>query len=152
MKRWLFLLLLIPFFSLVKAQEGIPLSELIYSEHYFDNLEDALAAPEQCHYLDLAMQHPKLKTIPLEVYQLTQLRKLDAVFNQVRDVPDGIKALTELEELDLKGNAWLTSVSEELKELKKLKRVNVKATGLSSKQIEEIKSWVPDGCEVLSGK
>ena len=152
MKRTLFLLLLLPLFYSVQAQEGVPLGDLMYSENYFDDLEGALANKEKCFYLDLAMQHPKLKTVPVEVYQLTQLRKLDVVFNQVRDVPDGIKALTQLEEIDLEGNAWLTKVSPELAELKNLKKVNVKATGLSSKQIEEIKSWVPEGCEVLSGK
>ena len=147
------MLLPLLFISLgLQAQEGVPLSDLMYSEHYFDNLEEALAEPDKCFYLDLAMQHPKLKTVPVEVYQLTKLRKLDVVFNQVRDVPDGIKALTELEEIDLEGNAWLTKVSPELAELKNLKKVNVKSTGLSAKQIEEIKSWVPEGCEVLSGK
>lgn len=91
----------------------------------YTSIEEALAEPDQVIYLDLAMQHPKLTSIPKEVAQFPNLICLDVSFNRVATIPDEIKQCTKLETINLMGNRYLASLPKILKEVPNLKKVNV---------------------------
>lgn len=67
--------------------------------------------------LDLAMQEPKLKTLPADVLKLTHLECLDLSFNQISNLPTEMMNLKQLKTLNLAGNRYLQKLPDVVKEL-----------------------------------
>ncbi len=134
----------------VQAQDGgFAIDNLFLSPNYFDNIEEAMKEPEKVHYIDLSMQSPKLTKIPDEVYtKFPNLKQINVSFNRVASVDDAIGNLTNLEVLNLEGNHYLTSLSEEIGKLKNLKELNIKTTGLKADKVGAIQKLLPEGCKI----
>ncbi len=129
---------------------GYPNDDLLASPHFYDDIEAAAAAPENVQYLDLGMRHPKLTRIPDAAYGLENLKFLSVAFNRVASVGPEIKNLRALEELHLQGNHYLTSVSDNIGELKNLRLVHIADTGLSEEKIERLRGLLPWGCKLIT--
>ena len=66
------------------------------------SLDEALKNPTQVYRLSLKKQ--KLKTVPLEIFKLTNLQELDLSKNKISEIPAGIENLTNLTILDISAN------------------------------------------------
>lgn len=106
----------------LKAQAPPTACEDIMS---YTSLEEALKEPEKVIYLDLAMHHPKLTTIPKEVGLFPNLVCLDVSFNRIATIPTEIKKCTKLKHLNLMGNRYLAKLPKILAEVTSLEEVNV---------------------------
>ena len=106
--------------SISYAQDNPCAQELPYT-----SIEEGLEEPEKVIYLDLAMQHPKLTSIPKEVALFPNLVCLDVSFNRVASIPDEIKQCKNLQTLILAGNRYLAKMPEVLKDVASLKTVDV---------------------------
>lgn len=91
------------------------------------SLEDALSEPDSVRILDLAMQEPKLTTVPPEVGQFPNLICLDVSFNRVSRIPAEIKNCTNLRVINLAGNRYLSAFPEVLKDLPNLETADFTA-------------------------
>lgn len=149
MKRILILLLLTSVGASAQSGKMDGIDAYFMEEGYFDNLTDALGNPDSTFYLDLSLQSPKLKEVPAEVYQFKNLMYLELGYNQIGAVSDEIFELTSLEVLGLDGNKYLTTVSSKVSEIKSLKEIHLKDTGLSDTQLDNLKKKLPAGCKVL---
>ncbi len=103
----------------------------------FYDLEEALTQPDSVVYLDLAMQENKLTTIPKEVLLFPNLEYLDVSFNRISSLPNGLKELKKLKSIDLSGNRYLSKFPEVLKELPSLQVVN----------FSDIPEWSKEKCD-----
>ncbi len=83
----------------------------------YTDLEEALKDTASVKVLDLAMQDPKLKTLPADVLKFSQLECLDLSFNQISTLPAEFKKLTHLKTLNLAGNRYLQKLPDVLKEM-----------------------------------
>lgn len=111
----------------------------------YTSLEEALAEPEKVVYLDLAMHHPKLTSIPKEVGQFPNLVCLDVSFNRIASIPVEIKKCTKLKHLNLMGNRYLAKLPKILKEIPSLEVVNVSdIPEWSDATKEEAKALLPN--------
>lgn len=139
-------------FGLSFGQAGYDIEELFLDPHYFSTVDDAMAAenPLDVWYLDLSMQDPKLTKIPEEIYRFTNVKLLDVSFNRVASIDDGIVALKNLEVFNCSGNHYLKKFTGKLGELPKLKHLNIKTHGLTTKQVEAIGKSLPENCEFIS--
>ena len=81
-----------------------------------------VAKEQQQRELDLSSRTTGyyLKEIPIEVFELEQLEKLDLRFNYIKEVPKEIFKLKNLKYLDLIGNRKLTGISQQLIQLSSL--------------------------------
>lgn len=68
----------------------------------YTSIEEAMQHPEQVIRLELKKK--KLKQIPPEVFQMTNLQYLDLSKNKLRELPDDIEKLTNLQYLSLSKN------------------------------------------------
>lgn len=121
MRKFTFLLLLAILVSVqvVSAQEQPCTGETYYS------LEEALKDPEKVTVLDIAMQDPKLTSLPVEIALLVNLECLDLSFNQISKLPDELKSLQKLKVLNLAGNRYMANFPDVLKELPLLETVDL---------------------------
>ena len=71
---------------------------------------------------ELDLSRLELGAIPEEVFQLTNLRKLDLFVNRISELPEAIGQLTNLEELLVSAN-FLERIPDSIANLKKLQRV-----------------------------
>lgn len=133
----------------INAQEFTGIDEYFGESGYFDNIEEALANPMEVLYLDLGMQVPKLKAIPVEVYRFPNLKILDVSFNQIASIDIGISKLTALESFNLNGNQYLNAVKGDISMLGSLTEINLTQTGLSDDQVATIKAALPENCNVI---
>ena len=133
----------------VSAQEFTGIDEYFGGPGYYDNLEEANADPMEVLYLDLGMQVPKLKAIPIDVYKFPNLKILDVSFNQIASIDIGISKLANLESLNLNGNQYLSSIKGDLSGLKSLTEINIKQSGLSAEQMASMKAALPEGCKIV---
>ena len=114
------------------------------------SLEKALAEPDKVVYLDLAMQRPKLKSIPKEVAQFPNLVCLDVSYNQISSIPDEIKQCKKLRSLNLGGNRYLAKLPAVLKEVPSLELVDVSdIPEWSAEKRAEAKEMLPNA-EVIT--
>ncbi|MFT4545771.1 MAG: hypothetical protein ACI9UR_001267 [Bacteroidia bacterium] len=137
--------------SASQAQDGAMEGVDVYfmEEGFYDNLKDAMADAEGTLYLDLSLQSPKLQLIPAGVFELKNLKYLELSFNQIGSIDARILDLNQLEVLGLSGNKYLKSVSDKVFSMALLKELHLKDTGLSSAQLDEIKSKLPESCELI---
>jgi hypothetical protein len=137
--------------SASQAQDGAMEGVDVYfmEEGFYDNLKDAMADAEGTLYLDLSLQSPKLQLIPAGVFELKNLKYLELSFNQIGSIDARILDLNQLEVLGLSGNKYLKSVSDKVFSMAQLKELHLKDTGLSSAQLDEIKSKLPASCELI---
>lgn len=116
------------------------------------SFEEALAESSKAKVLDVAMQHPKLTTLPVSIGKLTNLECIDASFNRISTLPDEMKNLKNLKKLNLSGNQYLSKFPEILKEISSLEEVDF--TGIpqwSKEKCDAAKAALP-GVKVLTDK
>lgn len=113
-------------------------------------------------FLKSLIHHDKLETIILEsngimelsgiIGDLSSLRKLNLMRNNLETFPESIDALKRLEELDLEGN-MIKSLLDSIKSLKSLKKLNIKRNPFCRKPDENIKLFLEklreNGVDVL---
>jgi len=80
-----------------------------------------LNKPLENIYTNAYLGFCKLKNIPPEIFELTNLKRLHLSWNKIREVPDDIKKLSNLEWLILTRNKGLTSLPESIGRLVNLK-------------------------------
>jgi Leucine-rich repeat (LRR) protein len=97
-------------------------SILLKNTPTFTSIEEALKKPEEVIKLDLRRQ--KLKSIPPEVFTLTNLKYLELSKNKITEIPAEINKLTQLEYLNISDNK-LISLHSEIGKLTKLKYLNI---------------------------
>lgn len=96
-------ILLVYTFSIpLKAQTQLLDSLQLEQTFTYTSIEEAMQHPEQVIRLELKKK--KLKKIPPEVFQLTNLQYLDLSKNKLRELPDSIGKLTNLQSLILSKN------------------------------------------------
>jgi Leucine-rich repeat (LRR) protein len=115
---------------------------------YYDDFDLAKQNPDSVLYLDLSLQSPKLKEIPLIVFSFKNLKYLELAYNQIGSVSDKIAQLKNLEVLSLNGNKYLTSVSAKIGDLETLQILQLTDTGLKSAQIDELRHLLPDHVQI----
>ncbi len=101
--------------------------------------------------LDMALQSPKLTTIPENVFEMSNLRILDLSFNRIGTISPKILKLEKLETLYLSGNQYLTSLPDFLGDMKSLKTIYFEGMGTWSKAKKEeaVKNFAKKGIQVI---
>jgi len=89
------------------------------------SLEEALQEPDSVKVLDIAMQEPKLETLPAEIGMLVNLECLDISFNRISALPAEFAKLQKLQKLNLSGNRYMANLPEVLKDLPLLQEVDL---------------------------
>ena len=102
-----FFTILIGLSSAVFAQNDPCMSGITYY-----SFEEAFAESAKVKVLDVAMQHPKLTTLPASVGKLINLECLDASFNRIGSLPAELKNLKNLKRINLSGNQYLSKFPE----------------------------------------
>ena len=116
------------------------------------SLDEAYAEASKVKVLDIAMQHPKLTTLPASIAKLKNIECLDASFNRIGSLPAEMKELKNLKRLNLSGNQYLAKFPEILKELPNLEVVDF--TGIpqwSKEKCDYAKKALPN-VKVLTDK
>ncbi len=143
MKKLFSLILLVYFIQTeTNAQTETDLSNLMFTDEWFSNLEEAKANVEKVWYLDLGLQ--KLKTFPKEILTFKNVKHLYLQVNYWPTVPEEIGLLKNLEILDLSSNYYLKTLPEGLKECTALKQIVLKDNKLNSGEIARIKKLLPN--------
>ncbi len=83
----------------------------------YRNLKAALTTPDKVYRLHL--NHQRLDSLPLEIFQLTNLRELNLSRNKLENLPPEIGQLQYLEHLDLSNNK-LSRLPDEIGQLNRL--------------------------------
>ena len=124
MKNSVLILFVIAIFSMAFINPSAPGDPCMEGITYY-SLEEALKEPSKVKVLDLAMQHPKLTTLPPEIGKLTNLECLDVSFNRVATLPAEMSKLTKLKKLNMSGNRYLAKLPEVLKLVTSLETLDV---------------------------
>jgi Leucine-rich repeat (LRR) protein len=119
-----FFILLFVFISrLAIAQEEEPNVQLVDDTNYiYRSVSVAMQNPEKVFRLNLS--RTKLKTIPADVFRLTNLRELDLSKNKIDSIPPEIGLLVNLASLNLAGNN-LELLPDEIGRLSQLTHLNL---------------------------
>ena len=112
----------------------------------YRNLTDALLVPDQVLKLDLSRH--RLDSVPMEIFQLSNLRELNLSKNKLTFLPREISSLVKLEKLDLANNK-LTTLPNEISSLKELKYLGLNRNVIDSlppgigglKSLEVLELW-----------
>jgi len=146
----LFLLLLASstLFAQEQGKNEVKITELMFSENWFSDLEKAKAHPDKVLYLDLSLQ--KLKSFPKEILTFKNLERLYIPYNYWPSIPEEIGTLTKLQILDISGNYYLNHLPiEGLSKLKNLKEFQVKDNKLVAGEVAKLRKALPN-CKVVS--
>ena len=84
-----------------------------------------------------------IASIPPEIGQLKDLTKLDLSKNKVTSLPAEIGSLSKLKILNLSNNP-LTSIPSEIANCKSLKTLNLKGTKISGDLQQQLSTWLPN--------
>lgn len=118
----------------------------------YTEIEEAIKDSAEVKILDLAMQDPKLKTLPPEVLKLVHLECLDLSFNQISTLPAEMKNLAHLKTLNLAGNRYLQKLPDVVKELPALQTLILTDIPEWSKaKCDAVKMALP-GVQVITDK
>mgnify|MGYP003291744645 FL=1 len=90
-------------------------TNLLAQSPCYKSLEEALKQKDCVRCLDLSKQ--KLKQIPNQVYELKNLEKLILSKNKIKHIPDTLSTLVNLHYIDLSSN-YIDNLSATLSELK----------------------------------
>lgn len=138
-------------FTLQAQEQGeneVAITDLMFSENWFSDLEKAKAEPEKVWYLDLSLQ--KHKTFPKEILTFTNLERLYLPYNYWASIPREIGTLTKLKVLDLSGNYYLNFLPvSELSKLTELREFMIKDNKLAKGEIEKVRQALPN-CKIIS--
>lgn len=134
------------------AQESksteVEITDVMFSDNWFSDLEKAKANPDKVLYLDLSLQ--KHKTFPPEILTFKNLERLLVPFNYWESIPNEIGTLTKLKVIDLSGNYYLNHLPVEgLAKLKNLRELTIKDNKLAKGEIEKVKLALPK-CKVVA--
>ncbi|HMU77228.1 MAG: leucine-rich repeat domain-containing protein [Bacteroidetes bacterium] len=121
MKRNIIILLILLFASPAHAQELWDDAE-IDTLPVFRSLNAAMQNPDSVFRLDLSKQ--KLKEIPPQVFELTQLRELNVSRNHLTELPEQIYKLNNLQRLYANNNK-LTALPQRIGTLKNLQTLTL---------------------------
>jgi Leucine-rich repeat (LRR) protein len=134
-KTIIYLLLILTSFQ-VKAQL-LPLYQL-NNETSYTSLEEA--KKDSSKVFKLTLKRKKFKTIPAEIWNMTNLQYLDLSKNKIDSIPPQIKNLKNLQVLILSKNK-ISNLPEEFYQLKNLKviRIGSNDVGYLSKQVRDFK-------------
>ncbi|TVR80983.1 MAG: hypothetical protein EA412_03960 [Chitinophagaceae bacterium] len=134
-----FLLSLFTFLSVntFAQYDGESLQDLMFTENWFTDIEEAAKNPEKVWYLDLGLQ--KKRNFPEEIFTFKNLKRLYLAYNYYDKIPDQIAELQNLEILDLSGNYYLNNLPDGLWELKNLETLIIKDNRLTSSSIQKAK-------------
>ena len=144
--------LLLFFFNVLHAQvqgeNEVQITDLMFSENWFSDLEKAKASPEKVLYLDLSLQ--KHKTFPKEILTFKNVERLYLPYNYWTSIPEEIGTLSKLKILDLSGNYYLNYLPKEgLSKLTNLHEFQIKDNKLAKGEIEKAKQLLPN-CKIVT--
>jgi Leucine-rich repeat (LRR) protein len=123
------------------AQTEIRLDSLMFTENWFNDLEEAKKHPDKVWFLDLGLQ--KLRIFPKEILQFKNVKRLYLSVNYWPSIPDEIGNLKQLEILDISSNYYLNKLPEGLQNCTALKELIVKDNKLNPGEIDKIKKLMP---------
>lgn len=127
--------------TFAQTTDGIDLSDLMFSENWFSDLDEAVAQADKVYYLDLSLQ--KKREFPEQIFQFKNLQKLFLSYNYYASIPDRIGELHNLRLLDLSGNYYMNTLPEGLWELQSLERLIIEDHKLIPSTIEEARKKLP---------
>ena len=146
-------LILISFVIFISSAFTLPQGDPCMEGITYYSLEEALKEPLKVKVLDLAMQSPtKLTTLPASIGKLINLECLDGSFNRISSLPAEMKNLKKLKTLNLSGNRYLAKLPEVIKEIPSLETLNL--TGIpewSKAKADAAKTALPN-VSVLTDK
>lgn len=151
MKTIQFLFLCLSSLALYAQEQGeneVAITDIMFSENWFSDLEKAKAEPDKVFYLDLSLQ--KHKTFPKEILTFENLERLYLPYNYWPSIPEEIGTLTKLKVLDLSGNYYLNFLPKEgLSKLVNLREFLVKDNKLAKGELDKVRLSLPD-CKIIS--
>ena len=133
-------------FALLTAQTVVEIEDYRFSENWFEDLSEATENTEKVYYLDLSLQ--KLKAFPKVVFTFLNLKEAHFAVNYWPSIPNEIGSLKQLEKLDLSSNYYLNTLPEGLKELTGLKELNLRDNRLNKGEVEKARQWLPN-CNII---
>ncbi len=128
--------------------QSITLDTMIFSPHYYTDLQKALAEADNVWYLDLSMQ--KLRTIPEDIGKLKNLKYLDLSFNLVTSLPAAIAHLPKLEVLKISGLYNMPHLPEFLYEMKHLRELHALDLRVPPEELQRLKEALPNTRVILT--
>jgi Leucine-rich repeat (LRR) protein len=120
--------------DIVVSQEPLLNAMQLQREKTFSSLEEALANPEKCY--KLCLSNKKLKTIPKEIFYLTNLQELDLSDNKIEIIPAEMGNLKRLQYINLYHNR-IKVLPPEMQELG-----NMHTLYVANNRLTEIPAWV----------
>ena len=96
----------------------------------------------------LVLSENNLKEFPNQICELSSITHLFLDRCNLSDIPDCISKLENLEVLWLMHNGKIT-LPDSIVKLKKLKSLNLAYNAISEEDLQKIKSMVPEGCRIL---
>lgn len=127
--------------------QEVVLEDIMFSDNWFSDLEEAKKTPNTVFYLDLSMQ--KLKEFPSEILEFKNLKRLLVPVNYWPSIPDEISTLRDLQIIDLSSNYYLNQLPQGLEKLPRLERIVLKDNRLNKGEIERIQKLLPN-CEIIT--
>lgn len=128
--------------------QSITLDTMIFSPHYYTDLQKALAEADNVWYLDLSMQ--KLRSIPEDIGKLKNLKYLDLSFNLVTSLPASIAQLPKLEVLKISGLYNMPHLPEFLYEMKHLRELHALDLRVPPEELQRLKEALPNTRVILT--
>lgn len=127
-----------------KGNEEVAIdNDLVFSENWFTDLQQAKANPEKVLYLDLSLK--KNKTFPPEILAFKNVERLYLSYNYWPSIPEEIGTLANVKILDLSGNYYMNYLPKEgLSKLTRLELLIIKDNKLAAGEIDKIKKLLPD--------
>ena len=123
-------LIILLLFPIVVFAQGQLLDSLsLVNAKEFTNLDSALKTPDEV--IRLVLRKNKLKEIPKEIFQFTNLQYLDLSKNKIKEIPEDIGKLQNLQKLILSRNN-IEVLPKEIGMLKNLTELNVNQNDLIS--------------------
>lgn len=127
----------------IQGENEVKITNLMFSENWFSDLEKAKNNPDKVLYLDLSLQ--KHKTFPKEILTFKNVERLYLPYNYWPSIPEEIGTLTKLKVLDLSGNYYMNYLPKEgLSKLKNLEEFTIKDNKLVKGEIEKIRKQLPN--------